>query len=996
MTRRWVIGTIVGVIVLGGASPFVPWSGLYEWMARSAWREPPHGAIIVAEPTVYTRERLVNDRFQQDHWLQKRLENTDAMEEKGLFDTVQSLSSTRSRSEVGSAVTVQVGSGSAAKSADAGQGTPLPQDGAGNVPSSQPDKIALGVSPIDRFHDLNAYRDEVRQELMRTELDDSHDIEGNTLVRLDFNVSVVPTVRDTDSALVVVNAHQVKSPKKDNSSEEDSQRAIYEEWRSYLQSLYDQSADNLVKEAQQLGHDPSPSSLKALADFKKFLSDDILNTLEIKEAAALHEIPFPDAWAQSCVDQIDAYPHPIHTHPDAPKSPAQNQHHCLAFALYRYIINYMVGQKESDRALGFAVQINEFKNKNNNVALERLVSSQPISIENLLPRGAPSQDNAKEKNIDPRLQATDPKLQATKVAGTGDTTFVPTLTGEGRNLFSTLPAICRQQRQDTEINSVGPSVITVSMTPYGDLPCPPPSDEFRDTLDSEILLFNALQTSLTRDERRIDDGIKSVALYMLDDLYCGRQYNMIGCGDEHQPKSDRGAMRPDEFLSGLYAVEPQVRRAVAFFQKDAMVSDGNERQASTRLNNYFKVTVEDCGINHCRVVLSPDMLKGFGALKDELNKGARVFTYAVNPWQVAEHVEMRSENSALLQLLGEGRLGLSAKDADFSTALKYLHENVQNQEALSHYPLVVGFGGGGSAIADESSTGLSASNSLSTEADQRSNLPTETTFGWIIRPPAGSRQIPVEHTVSATISLPSWWRMVELDVKRCWLPESDLHRLLNLTAEKRDAIDQDHLGQFCTDTRTDKRLFIKLPFAVTEIARKLGFSVIDEPYTAQSPAFQNQSLEVGRPGKIILEGGRLWRSTVVTLGTQPADEIKVTPHMQAIIASFDCVLPPRDWPRDIPLAVSNGVSDYLSLATSTGVSGMPDSPEKRWFANAVVWTSEGRTEPVPVSLYPFRTLKFPNNSPGEKGQTEVLSEYPCWDPHYKPNNGQASSGTGPQ
>jgi hypothetical protein len=38
-------------------------------------------------------------------------------------------------------------------------------------------------------------------------------------------------------------------------------------------------------------------------------------------------------------------------------------------------------------------------------------------------------------------------------------------------------------------------------------------------------------------------------------------------------------------------------------------------------------------------------------------------------------------------------------------------------------------------------------------------------------------------------------------------------------------------------------------------------------------------------------GGRLWRSTEVTLGSQVADRISVLPNMKGIVASFDCVQP---------------------------------------------------------------------------------------------------------
>jgi hypothetical protein len=87
-----------------------------------------------------------------------------------------------------------------------------------------------------------------------------------------------------------------------------------------------------------------------------------------------------------------------------------------------------------------------------------------------------------------------------------------------------------------------------------------------------------------------------------------------------------------------------------------------------------------------------------------------------------------------------------------------------------------------------------------------------------------------------------------------------------------------------------------------------------EPY---GPAF---TLQVGEPADLILTGGRLWRSTEVTLGAQTANEIVVLPNMEGIIAKFKCIKPQQplnsrsDQNVDIRVWTSEGVTQQSFTA----------------------------------------------------------------------------------
>ena len=57
-------------------------------------------------------------------------------------------------------------------------------------------------TPVEQFRDVLAYREEIRNEILENQLDDRHDIAGNTLYRLKFDATVVP-LHDTSAYAMV-------------------------------------------------------------------------------------------------------------------------------------------------------------------------------------------------------------------------------------------------------------------------------------------------------------------------------------------------------------------------------------------------------------------------------------------------------------------------------------------------------------------------------------------------------------------------------------------------------------------------------------------------------------------------------------------------------------------------------------------------------------------------------------------------------------------------
>ena len=133
------------------------------------------GAIYVDSPEVYTRERLVNDRYDQDHWLRVQLDKLDASENLLTGTMFQR---------------VGIGIGSGDGGMDSAQ---LPR----------PKQASQGSLPFDQeFRIRAAVRDTIRQLILENMLDDRHDLTGNSVYGLKFDTSVIPGTNTHQRAFV--------------------------------------------------------------------------------------------------------------------------------------------------------------------------------------------------------------------------------------------------------------------------------------------------------------------------------------------------------------------------------------------------------------------------------------------------------------------------------------------------------------------------------------------------------------------------------------------------------------------------------------------------------------------------------------------------------------------------------------------------------------------------------------------------------------------------
>ena len=167
-------------------------------------------------------------------------------------------------------------------------------------------------------------------------------------------------------------------------------------------------------------------------------------------------------------------------------------------------------------------------------------------------------------------------------------------------------------------------------------------------------------------------------------------------------------------------------------------------------------------------------------------------------------------------------------------------------------PLLVGFG-------DAREVGDDAGDDDVVEQDARS-----VSFGWVIASP--EKMQPSLKTQLALVSVPAWTNQLTIDVTTGWL----------------DRTGRRH------QVRHKAPMVVKLPpdyGAFDSIFRDQGW-VTPAPQIRDQDMDQALYVVAGQDASVLIPGLRLWRSTSVTLGSQPADRIRVLPNMEGIIAEF--------------------------------------------------------------------------------------------------------------
>jgi hypothetical protein len=263
--------------------------------------------------------------------------------------------------------------------------------------------------------------------------------------------------------------------------------------------------------------------------------------------------------------------------------------------------------------------------------------------------------------------------------------------------------------------------------------------------------------------------------------------------------------------------------------------------------NYFVFNAGRVGIT---LTATDDGLDRFSHDLRNKNDSARIYSYAVTPKESVQRIsEVGSRREVAKLLLA---LHATTGTADLKNVLSFIKQSEGLFNSIRRQPLVVGFGN-----AKDFNSGRSN--------DQ---------VGWMIGPKfqlaedgshAVFRHTPIQNSLSATVSLPAWWRGLSVKTRTCWISSKD---------------------NTCKGTPF-KEEQISLPGDSRILDRVLNKSFVRKPVVYGLDEEKQYTFVVEQPASLLVRGSNLWRATVVTVGPWKSSGIVILPNMEGIIATFD-------------------------------------------------------------------------------------------------------------
>jgi len=884
------------------------------------------GSIIVNSPTVYTRQRLVNDRLDQARWLRTQLEFTEEKREAEFksIDAVRQVSTTTKG-------TLNIPRGDSSNSENAAKNSP-------NDPNKSNQSIEIDATTMAMFHAKNAYREEVRSEITQTELDDRHDIKGNTIYRLTFDASVIAgTNKEAVAAIIIRLGHDALN---ETSAIKDIYRedyqSLYENWASKFQ---DTIATSLTSVSESINSSSPQSHLRLL--FSEFLLRRICqivgNDIDLnKEPEAC--VPEHRAKAESL---LALYTRMRLSTLQKIKDGAFNQ----ALNGYRATLDsrgknpaYIFPDTKNDNLIEAAAQIcvRDSGSSNDQIALWQLgiiraPQNEDPSKEGLPPASRETDRSSPTPNPQENAAVPTPKVisaqgdpqknKATELIGCPFSDSLKERLISGVLLYEKIFSLMRNspsEKQSSQTMPKGlpvsaPNSLTTSASPHNQAVHTVPSGWFETT------------------NFRPPNDYESFARLAIADL-----------GD-----CNNGACFVQSARLRCFAAD--------FIRSNLNLFGDRSSRHNQKISDFLTLRIVGREVNDCSLIVmpyperfekAPLLPQGFSSssefdkflseFKKALNRNTDAFAYSVTPKNLAENVSTAADTRDAYELL----IRAAGKPNDLASFLRT--RSKQNRAVIAH-PIVVGFGSSDRALVP----------AVPASSEDGASGVRDIDFGWIIAgrlTESGSfEQIDGQYPLSAYISVPGWWQTVKVSIVTCWLPRTTVARLTPVLSA----------GNVCSgEQRTPSMLPVRLPPAIAEISHKLGFDVVQQPSIFRP---QRQELVIGRPGALLLEGQRLWRSTEVTAGAQHADKITVLPNMEGILAEFDCVEAPPGQRQ--PRGNDAVKEDRSQIVTESSVR---------------VWTSEGATESIPLGfVWPkdseITFIACPEKRKGQVKPTTILS-----------------------
>lgn len=959
----------------------------------------PPGFLYLEAPQVYTRERLVNDRFTQANWLREQLERT------GRDSFMEVFSRPSSASEEIQRLTLMLrAEGLLAPSADNEESGPQPA-------AASSEQVAL--DRLELFDKVNVYRGAVRGELMDVQLDDGHDLDGNTLYRLNFNAVVAPFYDRRSypgSAVFIVRAMQ---PDRDVDPDQlvEDDKELLRQWQREMQAFLTRVLEQRMEDFERQSALENPTDPKEDMALDWFMRTELVKTfLTYLNNAPGDAEPYlaticnakthqgalaenePSQWIHDCrinelsrlvgfTYQTDApSPDMLPSHAEGfrrsielahlvnvaqwPKvGPGSYDERCVFDEMNRPPPGNGQGARPDveegplagagppavDPAASAAPAGGGLPNAPE-VDADGVPPVTPVSItdgadENGIERPAETQpgqrdegletqaelnrriaDNCLEPYTDPyRLRALTRLLSVTEdlhrhslTASTGSRPGAANRDGP-ENAETALDPVTPMTRQEAR------AAVADILVRVGDVLPERALHQVDSSGDEVRFTIEALKDEVAR---LIADGGQLATLQQRCDTL-----------------PDTGADRHDAAIKYarcrfLYAPSSNVRGLLAEFIVARVRGDLREfyRETTPAVKEFLDVTTDGCMLTSCRIrvdlLAKKDDEGAEAALAKKLAKALYARTNGLSIYEIAPRAD------TVIRHAGGGRdvaVGLAAAQGRAST------DTSRRDRTAYAEAVVLGFGQAPAAPGSELEDA-------------------EAVFGWTVRPQPrpGGGWTPSHQRLSAVLSVPSWWKRLDLEIHACWIgPQAAREHSETLFGTPSNICETVHgknprrTGPWAAGADTAqpaadpggagyfmRPVRVQLPRSVDEVTARFNFDLVKTPYF--DPAWKrdhdgaSNALTAGRPAHIALAGERLWRGTVVTIDGQPADRITVLPDMKGVIAEFRCV-------RPAPGASQDG-SD-------------------RSRAKLTVWTAEGRTKPMDINIRPFDAVKDTDQKP---------------------------------
>ncbi len=1006
---RWNIGATAMVVILAGGLAIgtyfrddIPWP---------IGKEDSPGVIFVGTPNIYTRERLINSRLRNQEWLKEQLEltkfNEDDKGDRSKFEYLHFRLAELLERQV--RVAGGVGPGIQANSSQNGQQGDPGAGEANNVP--QAPTPVTNLPTLLQYEMLRAFRHKVEHEWLKNQLDDRHDIEGNTVYQLAFDVALVMPQSREHRAKDQVAVVDVTFRRHDGDREIEQFERLWDDWLFFLEPIIQGAIDNRMRaffpDVPQQGSAPTDQA-KLIKSLEDALTDDphvqaLLTILRNEDASS----PPYDSLAR--------------------------RNHILEF-ISTYRAHYRLNRLYEDTN-GYIKKLEPLCNEIQNPRIE----IQKDIFLNKTPRSTLDRSSV--------LSVLCSKLSRAKTDGISicPTTGEIELCYEFNNEFyhsnvwslqNYLNELCSSEFGDIAKQPLSGNQLLANLrNQVCIIKQPPPefnarilpllsllqarniawhasrNNEWQLYRDVEMTRYYPLSTVSEAYWHPADGSVESAPTYseLVKSIRAGLKEQLGREIADHSPfLSDNKEQIKEEYYRECSSPSAIKRAFSSVFLcpnaapsariKQIVVSAFTLNDLKKKeLGEFFELDLVNCQHNSCAIQLSAPVKDNNDVVIREFHSklfdDIEIYAYDVKGEAMRPGMRSRalSDELAFKLIVGQANIG-SGEGSVGVLGREHWQGFVQNQEVVGYsFVRDLGFIDVDDEqlnppgpeeerdSSDQSSDAEEPANPIATDGGTSNTTDTRTTggldraiFGWIVSPETladgGVRNYPV----SALISVPSWWRLAKIEIGACWvtiekasqLAEQPLRPIPDGDAGEPAAPDsrKKRLKRSCSDgsSLSWQGHIVKLPGDEFNVSHKLRIQVVDEPNlqgvgirsdAVTSDPKQQETVVAGRPANIVLLGDRLWRNPRVFLGSQLADSVQVLPDMTGLIAKFDCVDNPNQF---------NANSGLVDSGADAGAFRQVNNGALQPMEGAIVtlpirvWTSEGNTTALAVTVQPYR------------------------------------------